>query len=100
MSWFFIKLHTSPNGVVLAVCDAELLGKTIEAEDGLKLEVSEKFYGGEKVDEEELIRLLSEASFSNLLGEKAVKIAIDNGFAHPNSVISFGGVPHLIIMHL
>ena len=58
-SKIFYKIHTSCGNSVLAVCDKELLGKTLKR-GAIEFTVSEKFYGKEAITKEKLAELLQE----------------------------------------
>jgi hypothetical protein len=90
---FSVKKHISQGHILIAACDLELLGKTLEDGD-LCIEVREGFYGGEKVDEAILYRLLEMSTMANLVGKKAVGIAIKMGLVDEECVITVKGIPH------
>ncbi|WP_048149772.1 DUF424 domain-containing protein [Palaeococcus ferrophilus] len=89
----YVKVYRVQGEVLVAACDEELLGKTFR-EGELKLEVKERFYGGEKVDEDALGPLLGEATIANLTGERCVKKAVELGYIDPERVLRIDGVPH------
>jgi len=91
----FHKIHRSAGeNEVLAIADSEHIGKTLRR-NGIEFVVSEKFYRGEEVSEEELRRKLHEFTNINLVGEKVVSIAIEEGLASEEQVIKIGGIKHL-----
>lgn len=79
--------------MVLAVADKELLGRTLR-EGGLKLEVCPDFYDGEEGDEEMLLNRLTMCTVANLVGERAVTVAIRAGYVNDECVLRIAGVPH------
>lgn len=83
---YWIRDH----GLVLAVCDKELLGKTIEG-----VTISEKFYKGELVGEEKLKEKLKNAKNINLFGKNCIDVAIELKMAQKDSCLIIGEVPHL-----
>jgi len=89
----YIKVYRIQGEVLLAACDEELLGKTFR-EGEIKLEVKERFYRGELVEEDMLEGLLEEATIANLTGERCVSKAIELGYVHPERVLRVQGVPH------
>jgi hypothetical protein len=89
----YIKVYRVQGEVLLAACDEELIGKTFR-EGELKLEVKERFYKGELVEEEKLKELLDEATIANLTGERCVSKAIELGYVDPERVLRIQGVPH------
>lgn len=89
----YLKRYDSERGLLVAACDEHLVGQCFR-EDALKLDVNEGFYKGDSVPGERLIQELQEASIANLVGEKTIGVAIENGFIDADSVILIGGVPH------
>ncbi len=89
----YIKVYRVQGEVLLAACDEELLGKTLR-EGELKLEVKERFYGGELVEVDALGILLEEATIANLVGEKCVGKAIELGYVDSERVLWIEGIPH------
>jgi len=89
----YIKVYRVQGEVLLAACDEELIGKTFR-EGELKLEVKERFYKGELVEEEKLKELLEEATIANLTGERCVTKAIELGYVNPERVLRIQGIPH------
>ena len=86
-----IKIHTRNGERLLAACDSELLGRTF-AEKGMRLKVSEIFYGGEEITEEALRSRMKGATILNLVGDRTVTIAEEEGYV--SSVIVIDGVKH------
>jgi len=89
----YIKVYRVQGEVLLAACDEELLGRTFR-EGEIKLEVKERFYKGELVEEGQLGKLLEEATIANLTGERCVSKAIELGYVDPERVLRVQGVPH------
>ena len=93
-----VKVHEYHRRII-AICDAELLGRKLE-QDPLQLEINKDFYGGEEVSEKELQDLLEDsvredATF-NIVGERAIAIAIKAGVVGEQGIIRIQGVPHAL----
>ncbi len=88
-----IKLYRQGRELVVAACDADIIGQTFRSND-LKIHVSEGFYRGDSGDEDMLVNRLEMATIVNLVGRKTVDIAIRHGFVDPDCVLMIGGVPH------
>ncbi|MDI9620142.1 MAG: DUF424 family protein [Candidatus Nezhaarchaeota archaeon] len=89
----YVKVHHHGKDVVVAICDVNLIGKTFT--DGpLRIEVSEEFYGGEKVNIQEAMNIAKKATIANFLGEEAVKHAIKRKLVHKDCVIEVASIPH------
>lgn len=87
---------------VVALCDANLLGKVLE-EGELCLDLSRNrgFYEGEKVSEEKAIALLRTPGANlNLVGEKSLAAARKAFSINEASVRKISGVPMLQVYRL
>jgi hypothetical protein len=89
----YVKTYRTEGELMVAACDRELCGRTF-TEGKLSIEVKEDFYKGEQCGEEELGKLLKEATISNLVGEVAVSCGIKAGVIDSSSVITIQGIPH------
>jgi len=95
-----LKIHHSPQlGDVVAVCDAELINTTIEHGD-FKVTIAERFYGTTRVSEEAVREALEKGDNINLIGERAVEIAVKMGLISKSDCIMIGTVPHAQIYKL
>jgi len=93
MSMFSVKVHTVGGDTLVACCDREMLGRRLT--DGeLEVLVSERFYGGERLDEERMIRALRDATVANIIGDKAVEAALRHGIVEESGVRDVCGVKH------
>ena len=90
---FSVKKHISQGHILIAACDLELLGKTLEDGD-ICIDVREGFYGGERVDAAILSTLLEMSTMANLVGKRTVGLAIKIGLVDKECVIMIKGVPH------
>lgn len=93
----YLNLRKQGQSTVLAICDVELLGKTLN-EGKIVFEVSEEFYKGTKTTVEEAINLIGQSTIVNMIGKRIVKKAIENGLIHPEAVLNISGVPHAQIV--
>ncbi|MBS7657206.1 DUF424 family protein [Candidatus Bathyarchaeota archaeon] len=85
--------------VLLAICDAEILGKTFNDSD-IVLEVKEEFYKGVKTSIDEAIGLIEQSTIVNIIGCNTVKKAIEKGYVHPEAVIKVCGILHAQIVKM
>jgi len=83
----------------LAVCDKELCGKTLKGPEA-EFIVSSGFYNGEPVSAEELREKLHEFGSINIVGNKAVQIALDEGIVSDENVIEIAKVKHVQIFKI
>ncbi len=94
-----MNLKKVGRNVLLAVCDIELLGKTLR--DGkIVFHVKSEFYNGRKATLEEAIGMISNSTIVNLVGKCCVEKAIDKGYVHPDAVLKIDGIPHAQIVKL
>ncbi len=90
-----MRVHRVRAEVVVAACDAELLGRELPVGDGGRtVKVSGQFYGEREVSVEELLWALERATVANLLGPRVLKIASDAGHVGEGATTSLGGIPH------
>ena len=86
---------------VVAICDSELLGKYFE-EDNLQLDVKKSFYKGEEVSEDQVEKIIQDMSIEdatfNIVGNKAVKLAVKMNLIEPNSVKEISGVKYAMVL--
>jgi len=95
----YVKIRRWGSQVLLAACDAEILGKTLK-DSNITFEVSEKFYKGFKTSVDEAIDLIEESTIVNLVGTNIVKRAVERGYVHPEAVIEICGIPHAQIVKI
>jgi hypothetical protein len=93
-----IKIHEAYRKIV-AICDAELLGKRFE-QGNRQLEVKKEFFGGEKKTENQAIEiiemLVAEDAMFNLVGSKAINAGIKLGIISKEGIIKIQGIPHAL----
>jgi hypothetical protein len=88
-----LKVYNQGREVLVAACDADLLGQTLR-EGELRLEVRPEFYDGMAADQEQLLRHLRLATIGNFVGEETVAAALEGGFIEDTGIIRIDGVPH------
>jgi hypothetical protein len=80
-------------GLLVAVCDADVIGETFENGE-VSLSVEEDFYGGEEVEESAVVDSLARCSVANLVGTRAVGLAVEHGFVDEENVLELDGTRH------
>jgi len=83
--------------VLLAICDCELLGRTLR-EGKIVFHVRDEFYNGRKASVEEAIGMINNSTIVNLVGKCCVEKAIAKGYVHPEAVLKIEGIPHAQIV--
>jgi hypothetical protein len=94
-----MNLKKIGNNVLLAICDAEILGRTLR-EGKIVFCVKEEFYRGAKVDVEEAVEMISNSTIVNMVGRNVVRKAIERGYVHPEAVLKIEGIPHAQIVKM
>lgn len=95
-----VKIHESYRKIV-AISDAELLGKKFE-QGNMQLEVKKEFYSGEEKTEAEIIEIMkfaaAEDATFNLVGKKAVNAGIKAGIISKDGIIKIQKIPHALTL--
>lgn len=89
----YLKIHQSRDRRIVAICDKNLIGKKLKKGD-LEINITERFYKGDELSEEEILKILSEAENINIMGEKSINFAIKHKFIKKSAVITIEGIPH------
>ena len=95
----YVNFKKVGQNVLLAICDCELLGKTLR-EGKICFKIKDEFYNGRKATVEEAMDMINNSTIVNLVGKFCVEKAIANGYVHPDAVLKIEGVPHAQIMKL
>lgn len=92
-----MNLRKIGNTVLLAICDAEILGKTLR-EGKIVFHVKEEFYKGARVSIEDAMVIIENSTIVNMIGQNVVQRAIEKGYVHPEAVLNVDGTPHAQIV--
>jgi hypothetical protein len=93
MGKVYVKTMTRGRDRLVAVCDEEILGETLEG-GRVPFKVSEGFYKGVLGEVDEAIAAMKHATICNLVGKAIVEDAIECNMVHERAVIYFGDIPH------
>jgi hypothetical protein len=93
----YIKTVVRGKNMVVAVCDEEILGQTLQG-GRVPFKVSESFYKGTLGDVDEAITAMKHGTICNLVGKTIVEAAIDCKMVHERAIIYFGDIPHAQII--
>jgi hypothetical protein len=93
----YVNLKQAGRNVLLAVCDCELLGRTLR-EGKIVFHIKDEFYNGRKASVEEAMGMIDNSTIVNLVGKCCVEKAIAEGYVHPDAVIKIEGIPHAQIV--
>jgi uncharacterized protein len=95
----YFNIKKIGQNVLLAVCDSELLGRTLH--DGkIVFQIKNEFYKGRKASVDEAVGLINNSTIVNLVGKNCVDKAIVEGYVHPEAVLKIEGIPHAQIVKL
>jgi|GEM_PF-422381 hypothetical protein len=95
-----MRVHRVRGEVIVAACDAELIGRELPIGPGHATKVSPQFYGERRVSLEELLWALERATSANLLGPRVLRAAEAAGFVAAGGTGMLGGVPHAMIFSM
>ena len=93
------NLHRQNQHTILAICDIDLLGKTIE-EGEIVFKVNKDFYDGTRISIEEAFDLIEKSTIINMIGRKIVGTAVEYGLVHADAVLEICGIPHAQIVKM
>ena len=88
-----LNQHKREGKILAAVCDSELFGQKFE-EKNKQLDLTSDFYNGEEKDDKTIGDSIRNADSVNLVGEKAVKLGIDEGIIDEEHVKKIAGIPY------
>jgi len=80
-------------GLLVSVCDPDVLGETFEDGD-VSLTVDPDFYDGERATEEEVVDSLGRCVTANIVGAESVALAVEHGFVAEENVLDIDGTRH------
>jgi hypothetical protein len=87
--------HDTTQGLLVTVCDADIVGDTFENGD-VSLTVEEDFYAEEahQADETTVVDALARANVANIVGTRAVELAVEHGIIDETTVLDVGDTRH------
>jgi hypothetical protein len=94
---FFFRMHHAQGRMILAACDASLMGKVLRHGEA-EFDVCPEFYGREKTSAEEIARMARDAHMCNFVGKKLIAALVAAGVisGSGSGVIMIGGkIPHV-----
>lgn len=100
---FYINIIKSYRDIV-AICDAELLGRKFE-EASLQLDIKENFYNSkegqpksEKEVEKIIHKMIREDATFNIVGEKSVALVLKTGIIDKEAIKEIQGIPYGLVL--
>lgn len=96
---FSARMINHDNTNMLNICDAELLGKTLN-NDNFTLKISEEYYAQKVVEKEEAKVLLESSKNINMVGKEIISLSVDMGIGSQEGVKEIDGIPFLIVFKM
>ena len=96
---FSARLINHSNTSMLNICDADLVGKTINR-DNFSLKISEEYYADKVVEKEEAIDLLKKSNNINMVGKEIISLSVNIGVGSQKGVKVIDGIPFLIVFKM
>jgi len=96
---FACRKFNTPQGVMVAACDREILGRKLKFND-VEVEIKKEFYFEKFCSEKELTELIKEAKIINLFGNKIMKLVVNMGIARREDFKIIDNVAHVQIYKL
>ncbi len=93
MSEVYIRSTRHGRDTIVAVCDADILGETLEG-GRVPFKVSKRFYGGTLASLDEALNAMRKATICNIVGKRIVEAAIKKRMVQKTAVIYIGDIPH------
>ncbi len=93
MGELLLNERETPKGRLVSVCDADILGEHFENGD-VSLTVEPEFYDGDVAAEEAVVRSLANCTVANIVGTRAVSLAIEHGLIEEENVLELDGTRH------
>lgn len=95
---FSVKVTDYQQTMMLNICDADLLGKTI-TQDDLTMHISESYYGKTLVEQDKAETLLKNSAIINMTGKHTVDLSLKLGIGSKDAVKLISDVPFLIVFN-
>ena len=97
-----VKIHQS-DPKIIAICDAELIGKRFE-DESRQIDINERFYRGEMMDEQKVKELIAKmvddyCSF-NIVGQRSIDVAMKVGIIDAKKIIYIKKIPVALVFNL
>jgi Uncharacterized conserved protein len=99
MPELLLNERETAKGRLVSVCDADVLGESFENGD-VSLTVESAFYDGPTAEPQAVLDSLVDCDVANLVGTRAVGLAVDQGLVDEENVLEFDGTRHAQLLWL
>ena len=96
---FSARLINHNDTRMLNICDADLLGRTLNNGD-FTLKISEGYYAQKIIEEEEAKELLRGSNNINMVGKEIIALSVNMGIGSQGGVKEIDGIPFLIVFKM
>jgi uncharacterized protein len=96
---FSVKVTEYQKNLMLNICDADLLGKTI-TQDELNITISKSYYGNQIIEQDEAKKLLETSSIINMVGKNTISLSLELGIGSELGIKNISGIPFLIVFKM
>ncbi len=90
-----VKIHKSYRNII-AICDSNLLSQKFE-QDNTEIDLTGEFFNGEEFSSDEVLSIIqdgkTEDATFNIVGEKAVALALKSGIISKEGIITIQDIP-------
>jgi hypothetical protein len=93
---FAVRTTTYQQHLMLNICDANLVGKTLTKSD-FSLNISRSYFAERFVDKTEAEDLLKKYSIINMVGKETISLSVNLGIGSTKGVKEIDGVPFLLV---
>jgi len=96
---FCARLINHNNTRMLNICDADLLGRTLNR-DNFSLKISQVYYTDKAIEKEEAKALLQKSDNINMVGKEIISLSVNIGVGSQKGVKVIDGIPFLIVFKM
>jgi hypothetical protein len=93
---FAVRTVTYQQNLMLNICDADLVGRTITKED-FSLNISKSYFAERFVEKAEAEELLKKYSIINMVGKETITLSTNLGIGSLKGVKEIEGIPFLLV---
>ena len=93
---FAVKTITYQQNLMLNICDANLVGRTITKDD-FSLNISKSYFAERFVEKAEAKELLKKYAIINMVGYETISLSINLGIGSLKGVKEIGNIPFLLV---
>jgi len=93
---FAVRTTTYQQHLMLNICDANLVGKTLTKSDFM-LNISKSYFGERFVEKTEAEDLLKKYSIINMVGKETISLSVNLGIGSSKGIKEIDGVPFLLV---